>query len=76
MKKPLLLTKKSSNWPILYLRDDLIQVKIVLATVLMAIARKVTILNYQPLEPMYIFAAGVVLVCHRNHLLFRSYIAP
>lgn len=72
MKKPLLLTKKSSNWPILYLRDDLIQVKIVLATVLMAIARKVIILNYQPLEPMYIFAAGVVLVCHRNHLLFRS----
>ena len=45
MKKPLLCTKKSSNWPILYLRDDVIQVKILVATALMAIARKVISVN-------------------------------
>jgi uncharacterized membrane protein (DUF373 family) len=47
---------------ILYLRDDVIHVKIVLATALMAIARKVIILDYDELEPMYIFATGAVLV--------------
>jgi len=47
---------------ILYLRDDVIHVKIVLATALMAIARKVIILDYDELEPMYIFATGVVLL--------------
>ena len=47
---------------ILYLRDDVIHVKIVLATALMAIARKVIILDYDELEPMYVFATGVVLV--------------
>jgi uncharacterized membrane protein (DUF373 family) len=47
---------------ILYLRDDVIHVKIVLATALMAIARKVIILDYDQLDPMYIFATGVVLV--------------
>ena len=47
---------------ILYLRDDVIHVKIVLATALMAIARKVIILDYDELSPMYIFATGVVLV--------------
>jgi len=47
---------------ILYLRDDVIHVKIVLATALMAIARKVIILDYDELDAMYIFATGVVLV--------------
>lgn len=47
---------------ILYLRDDVIHVKIVLATALMAIARKVIILDYDELEPLYIFATGLVLV--------------
>lgn len=47
---------------ILYLRDDVIHVKIVLATALMAVARKVIILDYDELEPMYIFATGVVLL--------------
>lgn len=47
---------------ILYLRDDVIHVKIVLATALMAIARKVIILDYEDLEPMYVFATGAVLV--------------
>lgn len=47
---------------ILYLRDDVIHVKIVIATALMAVARKVIILDYDELEPLYIFATGVVLV--------------
>jgi uncharacterized membrane protein (DUF373 family) len=47
---------------ILYLRDDVIHVKIVISTALMAIARKVIILDYNELEPMYIFATGVVLL--------------
>lgn len=47
---------------ILYLRDDVIHVKIVLATALMAVARKVIILDYDELGPMYIFATGVVLL--------------
>jgi uncharacterized membrane protein (DUF373 family) len=47
---------------ILYLRDDVIHVKIVLATALMAIARKVIILDYEELDPMYIYATGVVLL--------------
>ena len=47
---------------ILYLRDDVIHVKIVLATALMAIARKVIILDYDDMEPMYVFATGVVLL--------------
>lgn len=47
---------------VLYLRDDVIHVKIVLATALMAIARKVIILDYDELAPMYIFATGIVLL--------------
>jgi uncharacterized membrane protein (DUF373 family) len=47
---------------ILYLRDDVIHVKIVLATALMAIARKVIILDFDELAPMYIVATGFVLI--------------
>ena len=47
---------------VLYLRDDVIHVKIVLATALMAIARKVIILDYDELDAMYIFATGIVLI--------------
>lgn len=47
---------------ILYLRDDVIHVKIVVSTALMAIARKVIILDYDTLEPVYIWATGVVLL--------------
>jgi uncharacterized membrane protein (DUF373 family) len=47
---------------ILYLRDEVIHLKKVFSTVLMAIARKVIILDYNELEPLYIFATGVVLV--------------
>lgn len=47
---------------ILYLRDDVIHVKIVLATALMAIARKIIILDYDTLEPQYVYATGLVLL--------------
>ena len=47
---------------ILYLRDDVIHVKIVLATALMAVARKVIILDYDELDSMYVFATGLVLI--------------
>ena len=51
----------------IYLRDDIIHVRIVLATALMAIARKVIILDFKKTEPEYligiaaiVFALGVV----------------
>ena len=47
---------------IIYLRDDVIHVKIVLATALMAIARKVIIFDYDQISPDYVWAtAGVTL---------------
>lgn len=47
---------------VLYLRDDVIHVKIVVATALMASARKVIILDFDTLHPFYTLAlAGVVL---------------
>ncbi len=47
---------------VLYLRDDVIHVKIVMATALMAIARKVIILDFETMDASYIWAtAGVVL---------------
>ena len=47
---------------IIYLRDDVIHVKIVLATALMAIARKVIIFDYDKISPDYVWAtAGVTL---------------
>jgi uncharacterized membrane protein (DUF373 family) len=43
-----------------YLREDVIHVCIVLATAMMAIARKVIILDYSTTSPQYIYAAGTV----------------
>jgi len=46
----------------IYLRDDVIHVKIVVATALMAIARKVIVLDFDSLSAEYVWAtAGVVL---------------
>jgi uncharacterized membrane protein (DUF373 family) len=46
----------------IYLREDIIHVRIVIATALMAIARKVIILDYNELSAEYVWAtAGVVL---------------
>ena len=45
-----------------YLRDDVIHVNLVLATALMAIARKVIVLDYTDTAPLYVFATAAVLV--------------
>ena len=46
----------------IYLRDDVIHVKVVMATALMAIARKVIILDYEKISSDYIWAtAGVTI---------------
>jgi uncharacterized membrane protein (DUF373 family) len=46
-----------------YLREDVIHVKIVMATALMAIARKVIILDLEKIEPEYLWSiASVVIV--------------
>jgi len=47
---------------VLYLRDDVLHVKLVLATALMAIARKVIVLDYKTLEPEYIWATAAVIL--------------
>ena len=47
---------------IMYLRDDIIHIKLVLATALMAIARKVIILDYSKHTPEYIWAIGFVIL--------------
>ncbi len=44
----------------IYLRDDVIHVKIVMATALMAIARKVIILDFTVVSPDYIFATAAL----------------
>lgn len=45
-----------------YLRDDVIHVKIVVATALMAIARKVIIIDLDKLTPSYIVAVAAVVL--------------
>jgi uncharacterized membrane protein (DUF373 family) len=47
---------------ILYLRTDIMPIKLVVATALMAIARKVIIIDYNKLEPMYIFAIAATVL--------------
>lgn len=47
---------------ILYLRDDVIHVKLVIATALMAIARKVIVLDFATIAAEYVFAIGVVVL--------------
>jgi uncharacterized membrane protein (DUF373 family) len=46
---------------VLYLREEVLQVKLVLATALMAIARKVIVLDYKTLEPQYVWATAAVI---------------
>lgn len=46
----------------LYLRDDVIHVKLVIATALMAIARKVIVLDLSVVEPAYMYAIGVIVI--------------
>ncbi len=46
----------------LYLRDDVIHVKLVVATALMAIARKVIVLDLGAIEAEYLFGIGLVVI--------------
>jgi len=46
----------------LYLRDDVIHVKLVLATALMAIARKVIIFDFDKISAGYVYATGAVIL--------------
>ena len=46
----------------LYLRDDVIHVQLVVATALMAIARKVIVLDLTTLQPEYLYGIAVILL--------------
>lgn len=46
----------------LYLRTDIIPVKLVVATALMAISRKIIIFDFHDLSPEYIYASGFVVL--------------
>ena len=46
----------------LYLRDDIIHVKLVVATALMAIARKVIVFDFKVLNHQYVYATAAVVV--------------
>jgi uncharacterized membrane protein (DUF373 family) len=46
----------------LYLRSDVMPVKLVVATALMAIARKIIVLDFKELGPAYIFAIAAVVL--------------
>ncbi|MBT8349705.1 MAG: phosphate-starvation-inducible PsiE family protein [Deltaproteobacteria bacterium] len=53
-----------------YLREDVIHVQIVMATALMAIARKVIILDFEEIDSEYVWAiAGVVLAMSIGYYL-------
>ena len=57
----------------LYLREDVIHVRLVVATALMAIARKVIVFDYKELSPQYIYAtAAVVLALGVTYWLVRQ----
>ena len=46
----------------LYLRDDVVHVRLVVATALMAIARKVIVFDFHKIEPMYVMATAAVVL--------------
>ncbi len=47
---------------VMYLRQDLIHVQLVVATALMAIARKVIVFDFKELKPEYIWATAAVIL--------------
>ncbi len=47
---------------VLYLRVEVFPLKLVIATALMAIARKVIIIDFNAIDPMYIFATAAVII--------------
>lgn len=46
----------------LYLREDVIHVRLVIATALMAIARKVIVFDFKDITPQYIYATAAVVL--------------
>ena len=46
----------------MYLRDDVIHVKIVMATAIMAIARKVIIMDFKQTEPGFVWGTAAVIL--------------
>lgn len=46
----------------IYLRDDVIHVKIVMATALMAIARKVIVMDYEKTSPEFVYGTAAVVI--------------
>lgn len=46
----------------LYLRDDAIHVQLVVATALMAVARKVIVMDYNDLSPAQLWAMGILIL--------------
>ena len=58
----------------MYLRQGVIHVKIVIATALMAISRKVIIFDYKVIEPQYVYAtAAVILALSLGYWLTVAY---
>ena len=58
---------------VLYLRDDVLHVKVVMATALMAIARKVIIIDFDKIGPEYLFGiGGLVLAMSIGYWLVNS----
>ena len=59
---------------VLYLRTDIIPIKLVIATALMAVARKVIIIDLTELTPMYVFAiAATVLALGITYFLIGKH---
>jgi uncharacterized membrane protein (DUF373 family) len=57
----------------LYLRDDVIHIRLVIATALMAIARKVIVLDFTTISSDYVFAiAAVILALGITYYLVAS----
>jgi len=46
----------------LYLRDDILHVRLVVATALMAIARKVIVFDFKEVDYQYVYASGAVVL--------------
>ncbi len=46
----------------LYLRDDVIHIRLVIATALMAIARKVIVLDLNTINPSYLYGIGAIVL--------------
>lgn len=46
----------------LYLRDDVIHIRLVVATALMAIARKVIVLDFTTIEHEYLYGIGIIVI--------------